>query len=156
VTPVHRRAPARRPDDSTDRRRQQGLDQDDRAEAPTDPRDLESGDLAVRSPATRNDSTLPVPEFLELDEACDQFEAAWQGGQRPEMGSYLSRVPVGARVRLFRNLLHLELEYRLRTGEQPDEHSYRERFPEFGDVVTSVFRSQTRCQITGNPPARGS
>ena len=109
----------------------------------------------MTSPATLDDPTLPVPDFLELDAACDQFEAAWHGGQRPDLGLYLSRVPAEARVRLFRNLLNLELEYRSRCGEQPDEHSYRARFPEFGEVVASVFRSQTQGRIAANPAVGG-
>ena len=52
----------------------------------------------MTSPATLNDPTLPVPDFLELDAACDQFEAAWREGERPNPAPYLSRVPAGARI----------------------------------------------------------
>ena len=70
----------------------------------------------------------------------------------------MSRVPPGARVRLLRNLLDLELEYRLRIGEQPDEHSYRERFPEFGEGPVRLVPAgpgTPGSQGEAVPPSRG-
>jgi tetratricopeptide (TPR) repeat protein len=96
----------------------------------------------VKPRATLDDGALPVPEFIQVDAACDRFEAAWHAGQRPDLAAYLSAAPAGAALPLFRNLLNLDLEYRLRQGERPDERSYRERFPDLGPVIESVFRSR--------------
>jgi serine/threonine-protein kinase len=89
-----------------------------------------------------------LAEFLQIDAACDRFEGAWQAGQRPDLASYLSRAPAGARVPLFRNLLNLDIEYRLQRGERPNGPSYCERFPELADVVQSVFRSRSGDSIS--------
>ncbi len=75
-----------------------------------------------------------LADFIQIDAACDRFEAAYQAGESPDLAAYLAEVPAGARVPLFRNLLSLDIEYRRRRGEHPDLKSYRERFPDLADV----------------------
>ena len=104
----------------------------------------------MKSQATLNDPTLPVAEFIQIDAACDRFEAAFHAGESPDLATYLAEVPAGARVPLFRNLLSLDIEYRRRRGEQPDLQSYRERFPDLADAIESVFRSRHASQLTTN------
>ena len=84
------------------------------------------------------------PERLDLqqiDVVCDRFEKAWIAGQRPELAEFLAQVPARMRALLFRDLLSLDLEYCRRRGELPDCRPYRERFPDFVDVVATAFRS---------------
>jgi tetratricopeptide (TPR) repeat protein/tRNA A-37 threonylcarbamoyl transferase component Bud32 len=101
----------------------------------------------VKSQAMLNDPTLPVAEFIQIDAACDRFEAAYHAGQRPDLATYLTEVPAEARVALFRNLLSLDLEYRQRAGERPDLETYLERFPDLTEVVESVFHSRSESHI---------
>ncbi len=96
----------------------------------------------MKSRATLNDPILPVAEFIQIDAACDRFEAAYHAGERPDLAAYLAEVPAGARLALFRNLLNLDLEYRQRAGEQPDRITYRAQFPDLAEVVESVFHGQ--------------
>ncbi len=101
----------------------------------------------MKSRATLNDPTLPVAEFMQIDAACDRFEAAYHAGERPDLEAYLAVVPAGAKAALFRNLLSLDLEYRQRAGERPDLEAYREQFPDLADIVESVFHSRPESQI---------
>src|SRR5437763_1150746 len=53
---------------------------------------------------------------------------AWQGRARPEILAYL---PAGAgRTRLLAELVHIDLEYRLRAGEAARVEEYLARYPE--------------------------
>jgi serine/threonine protein kinase/tetratricopeptide (TPR) repeat protein len=91
--------------------------------------------------STLDDPDIPVTAFMQIDAACDRFEADCRAGRDPDLAAYLDAVPEGARIAMFRNLLCLELEYRRRRGERPDARRYQERFPELADVVDSMFRS---------------
>ncbi len=62
---------------------------------------------------------LPVAELLLVDAACDRFEAAWRGGSEPQLAPFLAAASALARPRLFRELLTIDLEYRLGRGERP-------------------------------------
>ena len=64
----------------------------------------------MKSQATLNDLTLPVADFLQVDAACDRFEAAYHAGESPDLAAYLSAVPVRARMPLFRYLLSLDID----------------------------------------------
>jgi tetratricopeptide (TPR) repeat protein len=94
------------------------------------------------------DSGLPVAEMQRIDEACDRFEAAWRGGDRPDLRTFLAELEGVARARLLRELLELELEFLSEAGEMPDPRRYRERLPEHVDIVDAVFARRTH---TGAP-----
>jgi len=57
------------------------------------------------------------------------------------METYLSQASPEAQVPLFRDLLHLDLEYRRRRGDEPERRSYHRRFPELAEVVDLAFAS---------------
>src|SRR5262249_23389596 len=124
--------------------------QDRRSEAPAHPRHLEPGGPVMKPHSTLDDPAIPVTVFMLVDAACDQFEADCRAGRDPDLAAYLDAAPEEARIPLLRNLLNLDLEYRLRRGERPDARQYRERFPELAEVVDSVFRS-----LTARPDASG-
>jgi tetratricopeptide (TPR) repeat protein len=98
------------------------------------------------SPATSQDdgddkAGLPLADLMQLDEACDRFEAACRAGQAPELAAFLAdvRVADAARGPLLRELLALDVEYRRSRGERPDADAYRARFPEHSAIVDRVF-----------------
>ena len=66
------------------------------------------------------DPGLAVADLQRIDVACDQFEAAWRAGERPDLESFLSGDPGLLRTQLLRDLLALELDLRLELGETPD------------------------------------
>src|SRR3954469_12596287 len=64
----------------------------------------------------------------EFEDVIRRFEDAWQGRARPEITAYL---PTGAgRTRLLTELVHVDLENRLRAGEPARVEEYLVRYPE--------------------------
>jgi hypothetical protein len=84
-------------------------------------------------------SELPLEVLERLDEVCARFEAAWQGGQEPALADYLTGVGEPERRLLFRELLHADAELRRARGLPFPEASYRERFPEYGDLLHELL-----------------
>ena len=77
------------------------------------------------------------PAFLRPDsDACESahlvssrlrsspFEAAWAGGQRPKLESFLARTSGSNQQELLRELLVIEIHYRRRLGETPTVREY--------------------------------
>ncbi len=66
----------------------------------------------------------------EIDRLCDEFEDAWQAGNRPSIAALLSGVQPKDQLALLENLIPLEVEYRMLANESPDANEYSE----YGDV----------------------
>ena len=91
----------------------------------------------------------PLPEHL--DELCDRFESAWKaaissGGAKPIPESFLSGVAEPEIPLLLRELIGLEVGYRLRLGETPALEEYRQRFP--GLPLDWLAHELSRCAET--------
>src|SRR5215212_3096368 len=88
-------------------------------------------------------TTLSGRAWDEFEDVIRRFEDAWQGRARPEIHAYL---PTGAgRTRLLTELVHVDLEYRLRAGEAARVEEYRDRYPELiGDraVMLELIASE--------------
>ena len=84
--------------------------------------------------------SLSAAAARQIDQVCDQFEAAWQAGQRPRVEAYLGRVEEPLRPALLRPLLLLEWEYRLGAGEQPQTAEYEARFPGAAALIEATDR----------------
>src|SRR5262245_22010650 len=64
----------------------------------------------------------------ECEAALERFERAWNQGARPDLADFLAPdQPWGARLLL--ELVHVELELRLRAGEPARVEEYLNRFP---------------------------
>jgi serine/threonine protein kinase len=88
------------------------------------------------APSTR--ALLPLPLARQVDEVCDQFEAAWKAGQRPCIEDHLAGLPEPAHSFAQRELLALEIIYRRRAGESPQSADYH---PRFADLVQASLAS---------------
>jgi len=68
-------------------------------------------------------------EYDVLQQIIEAFELAWQAGSAPVISDFLGdeRVP---RRQLLRELIHTDLEYRCRAGENVCVENYFDRFPE--------------------------
>jgi serine/threonine protein kinase len=87
----------------------------------------------------------PPPERLRaLDADCDDFEAAWQKGQRPLIEHQLDKVAPDVRLLLLEELIRTELEWRCRLGEQPSAEEYRSRFPAQDGELTAWLAEALR------------
>ena len=68
----------------------------------------------------------------EMEGLLRRFEDAWKRGERPPIDDYLPVAAAGRRVLLV-ELVHTDLEYRLRAGEAAAVEEYAERHPELQD-----------------------
>jgi predicted ATPase len=71
----------------------------------------------------------PSEDWSALKDAVRRFESAWQQGLRPVIEDYLP-VGDGLRSRLLPELVHLDLEMRLKGGEPARVEEYLARYPE--------------------------
>ena len=88
----------------------------------------------MKSQATLNDPTLPVAEFIQIDAACDRFEAAYHAGQRPELADLPGRGPGRGEAPAVPQ--PAEPGPRVSAATRRDSrirNRYRERFPELAD-----------------------
>jgi serine/threonine protein kinase len=74
-------------------------------------------------------SELASGERDRLNALVHRFEDVWQGGRRPAIDDFLPPGPSG-RLPLLVELVHVELEYRLKAGESARVEDYLERYPE--------------------------
>jgi predicted ATPase len=75
--------------------------------------------------------SAPDKDWLALKDAIKRFEHAWRGAPRPEIDDYL---PAGnpLRSRVLTELVHIELELRLKSGEDARVEEYLARYAELG------------------------
>ncbi|MCL2119495.1 MAG: serine/threonine protein kinase [Planctomycetaceae bacterium] len=103
---------------------------------------------------TSNDNNrtqqLVSPYSEQIDEVCDDFEAAWQRGSRIRMENCLRLVPDAARGELLRELLEIEIEIRVQLGESVLFEQYATRFPEHVDVIQAVLQRHTGRRRLGD------
>jgi serine/threonine protein kinase len=95
---------------------------------------------------------LPLSLEQRVNEACDRFEKAWKGGQKPCIENYLAEVPEPDGGPLFRELLGLEIELRGNNGERPTPEEYYRRFREHSELIDAVFADSPGDADSG-PPA---
>src|SRR5262249_39819735 len=82
----------------------------------------------MRSVPLPDEVTLPPGLAERVDRVCDRFEAAWKAGHRPRVEDYLIDTPEPERAALLRELVPLEMAYRLQQGDDPQTAEYRDRF----------------------------
>src|SRR3954447_23403699 len=88
--------------------------------------------------------SLPLSVLQQIDQLCDSFEEAWQGGRRPQIEDYLGRTDVPDPTELFKELLAREVELRKKAGDLPEPGDYLGRFGSYGDEVNTVFNDPRR------------
>lgn len=89
--------------------------------------------------SSTNRTSLSRDSLDRIDDVCQRFEASWRDGQPAKLEEVLRAVSDKDRTPVFVELLHLEIEYRGKRGESPDEQTYVDRFPEYSGVVQEVF-----------------
>ena len=89
-----------------------------------------------------------------IDRICERFESALQAGQPATVESFLAEIPTGGpeSSELLRELLALELEYRVRRGEHPSSGEYLPRFPGQERIVEFVIEESARRRAEVAPP----
>src|SRR5262245_3288805 len=86
---------------------------------------------------------LSLSALARVDDACDRFEAAWKSASapehRPRVEDFLGESPGDERGRLLQELIHLDVFYRRRAGQQPAADEYFRRFPHQKTLLRDVF-----------------
>ncbi|HEV3263103.1 MAG TPA: serine/threonine-protein kinase [Gemmataceae bacterium] len=97
---------------------------------------------------TGRNGMLADSESAELEQAVDRFEEAWQRGERPALEAYLQG---GGPRGLLVELIHVELEYRLKAGEPARAEEYLRRYPELStdrpfvvDLLAAEYQHRQR------------
>jgi eukaryotic-like serine/threonine-protein kinase len=96
----------------------------------------------------------PLTEDLrDLKDAVKRFEHAWRQGSRPAIDDYL---PVGEpqRSRALNELVHIDLELRLKAGEAARVEEYLVRYPKLTDdrmAVIELIAAEHRLRRRGEP-----
>ena len=93
----------------------------------------------------------PLLMWEQIEDACFQFELAWQAGQRPKIEEVLESVSVPEQDRLLVELLLLELHYRTLADERPNADEYLARFPDRQELVEQAFQAEK--DTDHQPPA---
>src|SRR3954462_9172825 len=95
-----------------------------------------------------DDSNLSGSSWDRFEDVIRRFEDAWQGRTRPEILAYL---PTGAgRTRLLIELVHVDLEYRMRAGEGARGEQYRALSPELADdraVMLELIQAEHELRL---------
>jgi eukaryotic-like serine/threonine-protein kinase len=101
------------------------------------------------------DSTSAAPEAARhVDDVCTRFERAWKRGDRPRIEDFLDVAEEAERPVLLRELIALEVELRLRRGEDPKPSEYRDRFPEQTGVVDAALTATVLGPESNQPRRR--
>jgi WD40 repeat protein/tRNA A-37 threonylcarbamoyl transferase component Bud32 len=86
-----------------------------------------------------------------LEQAVDRFEDAWQRGERPSIDDHLGTAAGIDRSALLVELVHVDLEYRLKGGEAARVEAYLQSYPELSldrhivlDLVSAECRLRRR------------
>ncbi len=73
-----------------------------------------------------------------VEQVCDRFETAWKAGERPRLEAYIEQVDETARTPLLRELVSIDWEYRIRTGDVASASDYEARFPSLGALLEKI------------------
>ena len=75
----------------------------------------------------------------DFETLCGEFESAWQSGRRPEIRDFVARAAESERPPLLRELIQIELWWRLDESPSPSESEYQSRFPDDHTIVSEAF-----------------
>ena len=79
-----------------------------------------------------------MEEDSRFDELCDRFEASWKGAQPLAIEELLRELPEH-QDKLLLALLEIELEYRIRSEQPPEQDEYQARFAAHRELVGRAF-----------------
>src|SRR5262245_38121413 len=95
----------------------------------------------------------PTAEWLALKDAVQRFEQVWRQGPRPSIEDFL---PAGdpLRARVLVELVHIDLELRLKAGEAARVEEYLARYPKLTDdravaieLIVAEYELRRRCEL---------
>lgn len=109
--------------------------------------------LPLPSGLTQASDRVSTGEGASLGHIVAAFEEAWQRGDRPALAEFLPSSDPGRRIVLV-ELVHADLELRLKEGEAVGVEFYLERYPELAadrEVVLALLSSEFGLRRRQNP-----
>ncbi|HEY7428426.1 MAG TPA: serine/threonine-protein kinase, partial [Gemmataceae bacterium] len=88
-----------------------------------------------------------------LDTVVGRFNQLWLDGARPVLDDYLVNLDADCRLAVLAELVHVELEFRLKAGERVRVEEYLKRYPELDrpDVLHSLVVAEYRLRQRREP-----
>src|SRR4051812_26030489 len=96
------------------------------------------------------DSVLALSDdaWNRLERILERFEDAWRRGEQPALEPFLAEAEPAERAILLFELVHEDLDYRLRAGQPARVEDYLRRFPELErtpEHVVELITGEYRC-----------
>ena len=104
----------------------------------------------MSDPESRDGQGISPTIAGQIELVCDRFESAWRGEARPRIEDYWQEADGPD---LLRELLVLELAYRVRCHDHPSPADYRPRFAAHPEVIRSAFETVPARRPSHGPPA---
>ena len=95
--------------------------------------------------------TLPIEIQQRVIAACERFESAWRGGERPAIELYLEGLGPVERAAALHGLVALEFKLRCEDDHPPTLKEYVNRFPGDATVVETAVTSSNNATALGTP-----
>ena len=102
---------------------------------------------------------MPEADALssESESLIARFEAAWLGGNRPNLVLALESCLPQDRSLLLWELIHADLEFRLKAGEETSTEDYLRQFPELAQEESNAIQELIETEVRlrrrfGHPP----
>jgi WD40 repeat protein/serine/threonine protein kinase len=105
----------------------------------------------VTADANFESDDLSLESLRRIDDITARFEAAWNEGNRPNIGDFLEGVQEPEKSALFCELLRSELEFCKDQSQALEEAAYAARFPQHGKIVRAVFDEPGQGAINPGP-----
>ena len=104
----------------------------------------------MSDPTATGNNNLSPTILGQIELICDRFESAWRGEASPRIEDYWHEADGPD---LLRELLVLELAYRLRHHDVPSPADYHPRFAAHPEVIRSAFETLPARRPSPGPPA---
>lgn len=89
-------------------------------------------------------SNLPQHNlFDDIQRLCRDYRRQLRGGADVRLQDYLDRVDADSREMLFQNLLHIDIEFRRRSGKEQTSDEYIADFPQYARLIRQAFFEST-------------
>jgi predicted Ser/Thr protein kinase len=92
----------------------------------------------MSDPASKDNQGLSPTIVGQIELICDRFEAAWRGEAKPRIEDYWQEADGPD---LLRELLVLELAYRIQCHDHPEPSDYHPRFAAHANVIRAAFET---------------
>lgn len=82
-------------------------------------------------------STLAERDWQRFEDLIHRFEESWRDGHRPDITAFLQQHSIDD-PRVLAELAHVDLEFRMRSGESVYSEEYLSRFPQLNDDTAAA------------------